>query len=67
MSEDQCPELFYIWKETKSSRPVVAIATADIIVGLVKQGFLEAGSVLSSFLASASQIQCPQGTFVQLS
>jgi hypothetical protein len=63
VSEQQFPELMFIWKEIKSSRPVVAIASADVIVGFVKQGLLEAGSVLSSFLASASQIHCPQGIF----
>ena len=61
MTEQQCAELFLLWKETKSSRPVVAIACSTILTNLVKQGLLDGASVMSSFLASASQIQCPQG------
>jgi hypothetical protein len=61
VTEQQCPELFLLLKETKSVRPVVAIACSDVIVGLVRKGVLSGVSVLSSFLASASQIQCHQG------
>ena len=61
MTEQQCPELSLLWKETKSSRPVVAISCSQIITSFVKQGLLDGPSVMSSFLASASLIQCPQG------